>query len=181
MVLKKTKFAVSFLLTPSFWDFCEINLQSKTLIHPFRMSKKIYKPAKIYLFKVNNRNSRKRCEIYPKLTIKTSKRRRFLLLILYFTLFPIVSIVDFEQVNGSLKRPFRDLHKHLLTFIRPMSHSYRNQSIDLYCKSMDWFLYGCNICLILLKSLGKGLDPNPFVIFGLGTNGWPSRHLPTQS
>ena len=74
------------------------------------MSKKIYKPAKIYLFKVNNRNSRKRCEIYPKLTIKTSKRRRFLLLTLCFTLFPIVSIVDFEQVNDSLKRPFRDLH-----------------------------------------------------------------------
>ena len=73
------------------------------------MSKKIYKPAKIYLFKVNNRSSRKRCEIYSKLTIKTSKRRRFLLLTLYFTLFPIVSTVDFEQVNGSLKRPFRGL------------------------------------------------------------------------
>ena len=30
-----------------------------------------YCPAKIYLFKVNNRNSRKMCEIYPKLSIKT--------------------------------------------------------------------------------------------------------------
>ena len=30
--------------------------------------------AKLYLFKVNNRNSRKRCEICSKLTIKTPKR-----------------------------------------------------------------------------------------------------------
>ena len=28
-------------------------------------------PAGIYLFKVNNRNTRARCEIYSKLTIKT--------------------------------------------------------------------------------------------------------------
>ena len=26
-----------------------------------------------------------------------------------------------------------------------MLHSYRNQSIDLHCKSIDWFLYECNI------------------------------------
>ena len=34
-------------------------------------------PANIYLFKVNNRNTRKRCEICSKLTIKTPERRRF--------------------------------------------------------------------------------------------------------
>ena len=27
------------------------------------------------MFKINNRNTRKRCEIYPKLTIKTPERR----------------------------------------------------------------------------------------------------------
>ena len=32
-------------------------------------------PANIYLFKVNNRNTRKRCEICSKLTIKTPERR----------------------------------------------------------------------------------------------------------
>ena len=42
-------------------------------------------PANIYLFKVTNRNTRKRCEICSKLTIKKPERR--------------VSIVDFEQVN----------------------------------------------------------------------------------
>ena len=34
-----------------------------------------HRPANIYLFKVNNRNTRKRCEICSKLTIKTPERR----------------------------------------------------------------------------------------------------------
>ena len=34
-------------------------------------------PASIYLFKVNNRNTRKRCEICSKLTIKTPERRHW--------------------------------------------------------------------------------------------------------
>ena len=33
-------------------------------------------PANFYLFKVNNRNTPKRCEICSKLTIKTPERRR---------------------------------------------------------------------------------------------------------
>ena len=32
-------------------------------------------PANVYLFKVNNRNIRKRCKISSKLTIKTPERR----------------------------------------------------------------------------------------------------------
>ena len=31
-------------------------------------------PANIFLFKVNNRNTRKKCEIFSKLTIKTPER-----------------------------------------------------------------------------------------------------------
>ena len=38
--------------------------------------------ANIYLFKVNNKNNRKRCEICSKLTMKTSERLVFLLLTL---------------------------------------------------------------------------------------------------
>ena len=40
----------------------------------------IYKnvnPPNIYLFKINNRNTRKRCEICSKLTIKTPEPRRY--------------------------------------------------------------------------------------------------------
>ena len=35
-----------------------------------------------------------------------------------------------------------------LTRIKPMLHIYRNPSIDLQYKSIDWFLYECNIGLI---------------------------------
>ena len=36
------------------------------------------RPANIFLFQDNNRNSRKRCEICSKLTIKTSERHRLI-------------------------------------------------------------------------------------------------------
>ena len=48
-------------------------------------------PTGIYLLKVNNRNTRTRCEICSKLTIKTPERRQF----------SGVSINDFGQVNVS--------------------------------------------------------------------------------
>ena len=44
-----------------------VNIQ-KDILH-------ITHPANIYLFKVNSRNPRKRCELYSKLTIKTQERR----------------------------------------------------------------------------------------------------------
>ena len=46
-----------------------------------------YSPAGIYLLKVNNRNTRTRCEICSELTIKTSERcqwRRSDVFIVYF-------------------------------------------------------------------------------------------------
>ena len=42
-------------------------IHHKTLVITF--------PAGIYLFKVNNKNTRTRCEICSKLTIKTPERR----------------------------------------------------------------------------------------------------------
>ena len=48
-------------------------------------------PAGIYLFKVNNRNTRTRCEIYPELTIKTPERRQWRR--------SGVSIVNFELLS----------------------------------------------------------------------------------
>ena len=53
----------------------------------------------IYLFKVSNRSSRKRCEKYSKLTIKTTERRQYRLVFVVFSgVFSNVSIIDFEQV-----------------------------------------------------------------------------------
>ena len=44
-----------------------------------------YHPAGIYLFKVNNRNTRTRCEICSKLTINTPERRGDVLVYLLLT------------------------------------------------------------------------------------------------
>ena len=49
-------------------------------------------PAGIYLLKVNNRNTRTKCEICSKLTIKTPEQRQS------FTLCSSVSIVNLEHV-----------------------------------------------------------------------------------
>ena len=46
-----------------------------------------------YMFKVNNRNTRTRCERWSKLTIKTPERR-------YFTSCSGVFVVKFKQVNA---------------------------------------------------------------------------------
>ena len=60
------------------------------------------------MFKVNNKDTRKSCEICSKLTIKLPERRHQRCFgvfnvnfkhISYFTSFFSVSIVDFEQVN----------------------------------------------------------------------------------
>ena len=56
----------------------------------------------IYLFKFNNRNTRKMCEICSKLIIKSPERQRH-----QFTPFSSVSFVDFEQVNFNREKSFK--------------------------------------------------------------------------
>ena len=56
----------------------------------------IIQPAN-YMFNVNNRNTRTRCEICSKLTVKIPEQ---LLMFLLFLFYSNVSIVDFEQVNA---------------------------------------------------------------------------------
>ena len=50
-------------------------------------------PVGIYLLKVNNRNTRTKCKICSKFTIRTAERRQA-----YFTPYSSVSIVNFEHV-----------------------------------------------------------------------------------
>ena len=66
-------------------------------------------PAGDYMVKVNNRNTRTRCEICSKLTIKTPEWRQwcqqrrsgvFIVNFEHIAYFERVSIVNFEQVNG---------------------------------------------------------------------------------
>ena len=63
-------------------------------------------PANIYFFKINNRNTRKRCEICSKLTIKAPEWRRWRRSGVFIVNFEHVShltssvfLVDFKQVN----------------------------------------------------------------------------------
>ena len=55
----------------------------------------------IYLLKVNNRNIRRRCEIWSKLTIKSPKLQRWRRSYVFIVNFEHIShpIVNFEQVN----------------------------------------------------------------------------------
>ena len=61
-------------------------------------------PVGLYLVKVNNRNTRTRCKICSKLTMKTTERRHwrrsgvFIINLVYFTPCSIVSTVNFEHV-----------------------------------------------------------------------------------
>ena len=75
-----------------------------------------FHPAGIYLLKVNSRNTRIRCEICSKLTIKTPER-----LWTFFAPCSSVSINKFEQVNAGwtlfvitlLKNSSRQSWKHI--------------------------------------------------------------------
>ena len=56
------------------------------------------------MFKIKNRNTRKRCGIYSKTTIKTPEWRQwrcqvFIVNFQHFTPFPVVFVVYFEQLN----------------------------------------------------------------------------------
>ena len=93
MILRNDKLQEKFL-KKNIWNFCQNILQKRegeTLPKCFFIFKQLEKyqneyypyninlirfcrrtfPANIYLLKVNNRNTRKRCEICSKLTIKT--------------------------------------------------------------------------------------------------------------
>lgn len=45
----------------------------------------------------------------------------------------------------------------MLMHIRPILHQYRNQVIDLQCKSTDWFLHEYNIGIIWFKEVSMNL------------------------
>ena len=73
------------------------------LLSMFALEKtsKISNPVRIYMFKVNNRNTRTRCEIYSKLTIKTPEQRlaSFWYLCYLWTYFTPCSSVSFVNVE----------------------------------------------------------------------------------
>ena len=104
-------------------------------------------PANIYVFKVNNRNTRTRCEIYSKLTIKTPKTSFccfYSKLWTYSTPFSSVSIVDFEQVNVSwdnysvVKFSKQSCSTVLTNTFSEWFHKKNHRKILWWCK---WLIY----------------------------------------
>ena len=76
-------------------------------------------PANIYLFKVNNRSTRKRCEICSKSTIKTSERRHWR--------HSGVFIVNFEHISP-----------HFLLFLLLTLNKYLLAGSILETKYCNW-------------------------------------------
>ena len=72
---------------------------SKQTTETLGKSVKYVNPAKIYLFKANNGNTRKKCKICSKLTVKTRQWRRSGVFIVNFEhilhLFLVFFFVDF--------------------------------------------------------------------------------------
>ena len=102
-------------------------------------------PAAIYLFKVNNRNTRARCKICPKLTIKSPEQyqwcRSGVFIVNFEHTCTSVSIVNFEQVNAGWVRRFQSARSPTNLFEANVLYTYTNQSIGLQYKSIGWFLY----------------------------------------
>ena len=105
----------------------------------FRLLVGTFHFANIYLFKVNNRNARKRCEICSKLTVKTSTMSltSFWCFIVNFehisNLFLVFLFVDFKQVNVG-----NHLQKYLLRVKKITEH----------------FIILCKHFAILFKNVG---------------------------
>ena len=79
------------------------------------MRERVINPVGIYMFKVNNRNTRTRCERCTKLIIKTPERRHWRLYCCGLFSLWYVSIVNFGQVNADwesshvMRQRFKDL------------------------------------------------------------------------
>ena len=63
-------------------------------------------------------------------------------LLLTLNIFHIFFFADFGQINVSAENATTsDELCSELTQLKPMLRSYKNQSVDLFCRSVDWFLY----------------------------------------
>ena len=90
---------------------------NKASAYLYTLGKDIYTgknfSTNIYLFIVNNGNTRKRCEICLKLTIKSSQQHSTVFIVnvkhvsYLFTPFSSISTVGFEQVNVWWVPPYR--------------------------------------------------------------------------
>ena len=112
---------------------------------PLYSSSKVFS-ANFYLFKVNNRNTRKRCEICSKLTIKTPERRSSVLL-LALNIFIFIFFVSVRwTVMKTCNERFNSSWK--TSAIWQKRYSRKIFPIKEYEKALILKIYQCQNCII---------------------------------
>ena len=112
-----------------------------------------YVPAGIYLLKVNNKNTRARCEICSKLT----KRHVLVSLSLtwtYFTPCSIAFIVNFEQVNadwGTKSMIPYYIHSPLAKFTFTQTSTRKSQHLSCMIASLHNLVTSSKFCFQLFS------------------------------
>ena len=71
----------------------------------------------------------------------------------------------FIYLKRTVNQPFLELSHLSLTLSRRRPLSYRNQSIDLLCKSLDWFLHNNGLRHERVKDVAKKVNSND-IYFG---------------
>ena len=92
--------------TQKYWKH---TCQSLNQVTPLQSSIQTSYPASNYLFKVNNRNTRTRCEICSKLTIKTPERRQWGLSGVFIVSFEHISEVNNKDTRTTSFERISDL------------------------------------------------------------------------
>ena len=62
----------------------------------------------------------------------------------FFFFFILIFLLDFHLTHADIQKIIC-VHQLIIFFLMPKLPSYRNQSIDLQSKSIDWFLYDGNL------------------------------------
>ena len=115
-----------------------------------------------YMFKVNDRRIRTRCEIYSKLTIKKPEQS-YCYLWTHFTPCSSVSIVNFEQINAGWV-----LTLQKLTLLKWMRYIFENKHFK------PWLNYKCNRKTMwrLYFNLGEAFLLSDMASFGFIDSLW---------
>ena len=83
-IIHTVLFKISFIYGSHLQESVFLTRVQKNIFLPY--------PANIYLFKVNNRNIRKRCETRLKLTIKTPERELWTYISQFFLVFLLLTL-----------------------------------------------------------------------------------------
>ena len=101
-----------------------------------------YNPANVYLFKVNNRNTRKRCKVYSKL-IKTPERRQWLVLVsllFFLLLFLLLTLNKSKLAENHLTywTIFIELINIFSVSFRGVFRTLSDSYGGVFCKNSEW-------------------------------------------